>query len=51
MLHIITDSTSDITQAQAEREDLIVVPLHNLFGVEEYLDGVTISTEEFYQRL
>lgn len=51
MLYIITDSTSDITQAQAAREDLIVVPLHNLFGVEEYLDGVTISTEEFYQRL
>lgn len=51
MIHIITDSTSDITQAQAEREDLIVVPLHNLFGEEEYLDGVTISTEEFYQRL
>lgn len=51
MIHIITDSTSDITQVQAGEEDLIVVPLHNLFGEEEYLDGVTISTEEFYQRL
>ena len=51
MIHIITDSTSDITQAQAAKEDFIVVPLHNLFGEEEYLDGVTISTEEFYQRL
>lgn len=51
MIHIITDSTSDITQAQAAREDMIVVPLHNLFGEEEFLDGVTISTEEFYHRL
>ncbi len=51
MIHIITDSTSDITQEQARKDDLIVVPLHNLFGEEEYLDGVTISTEEFYQKL
>lgn len=51
MIYIITDSTSDISQVQAAKQDFIVVPLHNMFGQEEYLDGVTISTEEFYQRL
>ena len=51
MIYLITDSTSEITQEQAANQGLIVVPLHNMFGQEEYLDGVTISTEEFYKRL
>lgn len=50
-IRIITDSTSDVTQKMAKEKDMIVVPLHNLFGNEEFLDGVTITNEEFYQRL
>lgn len=50
-IKIITDSTSDFTQEQAKERDFIVVPLHNYFGDEEYLDGVTITKEDFYERL
>lgn len=51
MIYIITDSTSEIPQIETNNKNLVVVPLHNLFGNEDNLDGVTISTEEFYQRL
>ena len=50
-LRIITDSTSDISQKEAKQKGIIVVPLHNMFGTQEYLDGVTITTEEFYEKL
>ena len=50
-LRFITDSTSDISQKEAKQKGIIVVPLHNMFGTQEYLDGVTITTEEFYEKL
>ncbi len=50
-LRIITDSTSDISQKEAKQKGIIVVPLHNIFASQEYLDGVTITTEEFYEKL
>lgn len=50
-LRIITDSTSDLSQKEAETKKITVVPLHNMFGTQEYLDGVTISKEEFYEKL
>lgn len=48
-IRIITDSASDITENT--REDLTVLPLKVRFGEEEYLDGVTISHREFYEKL
>ena len=48
---IVTDSLSDITSDIAERLGIVVVPLTVLFGHEAYLDRVTISTDEFYERL
>ena len=50
-VRIITDSTSDMTQEEAGKKDLLVVPLHNYFGEEDFLDGVTISKEQFFERL
>lgn len=50
-LRIITDSTSDISQKEAKQKGIVVVALHNMFGSREYLDGVTITTEEFYEKL
>lgn len=50
-LRIITDSTSDISQKEAKVKGITVVPLHNMFGEQEYLDGVTITVEEFYEKL
>jgi len=48
---IITDSTSDISQAEARELNITVVPLRTIFGQHEYLDGVTLSPEEFYEKL
>ena len=48
---IITDSLSDITSDLAEELGVTVVPLTVLFGHEQYLDRVTITTDEFYSRL
>ena len=33
------------------RQRMHIVPLHVFFGDEEFVDGVTITSQEFYQRL
>ena len=48
---IVTDSLSDITSDLAEEFGITVIPLTVLFGHEQYLDRVTITTDEFYNRL
>lgn len=48
---IITDSASDITQAEARQWGITVLPLKTRFGDTEYLDGVTMTHDQFYQRL
>lgn len=50
-IKIVTDSTSDITQERAKKLGITVVPLHVNFGDEEFVDGVTISNKEFFDRL
>lgn len=50
-VHIIADSTCDITQAEAARMGVQVLPLTIHFGCEEYHDGVDISTGKFYAML
>ena len=48
---IITDSLSDITSDVAEVLGVTVVPLTVFFGHESFLDRVTITAEQFYDRL
>jgi DegV family protein with EDD domain len=48
---IITDSTSDIPLSQAEALGIRILPLRVLFGEEEYIDGVTLTAGEFYEKL
>jgi DegV family protein with EDD domain len=48
---VVTDSLSDITSDIAEELGLTIIPLTVFFGRESYLDRVTISTDEFYDRL
>ena len=48
-VRIITDSTVDLTPEVKTR--VKTVPLSLRFGEEEYQDGVTITPEEFYERL
>lgn len=46
---IIVDSTADFVPEIQER--LKVVPLSVFFGDTEYIDGVTITRKEFYEKL
>lgn len=46
---ILVDSTADMNPAV--REQVMVVPLTIHFGDEEYVDGVDITGQEFYEKL
>ena len=48
-VRIIVDSTADL--APELREQVQVVPMTVTFGTEEYIDGITITHEEFYNKL
>src|ERR1700674_3971579 len=50
-VHVVTDSTSDISKELAEEHSITVVPLTISFGRESYRDGIDISADEFYARL
>ena len=48
---IVTDSTCDIPAHWLKQYQITVVPMTLIFGDEQYLDGVQITSEEFYARL
>lgn len=50
-VRIICDSASDITQELAKELGITVLPLKIIWGEEEYLDGVTMKTKEFFEKL
>jgi DegV family protein with EDD domain len=51
MIKIITDSSSNISQEEAKKLGITVMPMTVMFGGEEYKDGVDITTDAFYQKL
>jgi DegV family protein with EDD domain len=51
MIHIVTDSTSDIPADLRRELDITVVPAHIIFGLETFEDGINLSRDEFYQRM
>jgi len=48
---LVTDSTCDIPAAWIKQYDITVVPLTIIFGTQQYLDGVQMTAEQFYERL
>ena len=50
-VRLISDSACDMMQQEAKEQDVIVLPMKTIIDGEEYLDGVTITTEEFYEKL
>ncbi len=48
---IITDSSSGITQEEAKKYGVKVLPLTLQFKNKDYLDGIDISTDAFYDLL
>lgn len=49
MVRILIDSTADLPEKLKKKT--VVIPLTVAFGTEEYVDGVTISHQEFYEKL
>ena len=50
-IKILVDSASDITQDEAKKYGIEVLPLIVSFGEKEYLDGVNLTQKEFYEKL
>ncbi len=50
-IRIVTDSTADLPAELAKEHNITVVPLNVIFGEETYVDGVEISTDQFYKKL
>jgi DegV family protein with EDD domain len=48
---LVTDSTCDIPAAWVKQYDITIVPLTIIFGDQQYLDGVDLAPEAFYERL
>ena len=48
---IVTDSNSGITQDQGRELGVYVVPMPFYINDVMYLEGITLSQEEFYKRL
>lgn len=50
-IKLLTDSTSDISQAEGKSRGITVIPLKITFGGETFHDNITISHNEFFNRL
>ncbi len=50
-IKIIVDSGADIPPADAEKYDIDILPFLSLFGEEQFIQGVTITNAEFFDRL
>ncbi len=48
---IVTDSNSDITQAEAKELGISVIPMPFLVDGKQYFEGVNLSHDEFYKKL
>jgi DegV family protein with EDD domain len=49
-VRVVTDSAGDLTPALAEERGITIVPLSIRFGSEEFVDGATLTAEEFWRR-
>lgn len=51
MIKILVDSASDLEQQDASELGVTVLPLQIRFGSKEYLDGVSLTHREFFEKL
>lgn len=50
-IRIVIDSACDLTKEKADLLGLDFLPLKTIFGETEYLDGITLTHHEFYEKL
>ncbi len=51
MIKLMIDSAADIGEAEAAKMGIAMLPMTITIGEEEYLDGVTLTPETFYEKL
>jgi DegV family protein with EDD domain len=50
-IRVVTDSTCDLPASTIAKYDIKVLPLYINVGEQEFLDGIDITREEFYEKL
>ena len=50
-IRIVTDSNSGITQSEAEKLGISVIPMPFLIDGEEYFEDINLTQEQFYEHL
>lgn len=50
-VYIVTDSTADLTEEEVKQFEISIVPMNISIDDENYIDGVTITKEEFRQKM
>ncbi len=51
MIHIVTDSSADIPEDWLQRYKIHVVPLSVRVNGKEYIEGINITAQQFYQEM
>ena len=49
-IRVVTDSACDLSAKLAAERNLTIVPLTIRFGSDEFIDGATLTTDEFWSR-
>ena len=50
-VYIVTDSTADLTEEEVKQFEISIVPMNMSIDDENYIDGVTITKDEFKQKM
>lgn len=50
-IHIVTDSSCDLTVDTLDQLEVEIVPLSIRFGAEEFTDGLDLTVADFYSRM
>ncbi len=50
-IHIVTDSSCDLTLDDLDEHEVEIVPLSIRFGKEEFTDGLDLTVADFYSRM
>ena len=50
-VYIVTDSTADLTEEEVKQFEISIVPTNISIDDDNYIDGVTITKEEFKQKM
>ena len=51
MVRIVTDSAADFSPAELEQKNICCIPLKVLFGEVEYEENISLSKDQFYEKL